>query len=229
MARKQVEMLEKIRDFGELIVRLEAYRENIIHSSTWPVFGIVMSSGTLIIWVMYLISMNNSLWFLVAVPSIVAILLYGWIHEKYSPKYFQERSWIMAFTFGVPIFALYIVGSLLLDLINASHILIGYFYSSISWYVALGLGMLLTGLTVERSTVKQRHLVFNSTLMVGVLSLLTSPLLIVLPLFLREIDVLPIIGGLLSLSLMLIMFLIGYLICLERAHTVLMGAKNEQQ
>lgn len=61
MARKQAEMLEKIRDFGELIVRLEAYRENIIHSSTWPVFGIVMSSGTLIIWVIYLMSAEKML------------------------------------------------------------------------------------------------------------------------------------------------------------------------
>ena len=61
MARKQAEMLEKIRDFGELIVRLEAYRENIIHSSTWPAFGIVMSSGTLIIWVIYLMSAEKML------------------------------------------------------------------------------------------------------------------------------------------------------------------------
>ncbi|MHA1721860.1 MAG: hypothetical protein ACTSXW_02170 [Candidatus Baldrarchaeia archaeon] len=55
----------------------------------------------------------------------------------------------MSFTFGVPIFALYIVRSLLLDLINALHILIGYFYSPISWHAVLGLGMLLTGLTVD--------------------------------------------------------------------------------
>ena len=126
-------------------------------------------------------------------------------------------------------FVIYMVGLLLLDLINVSDVLIGYFYSSISWYVVLGLGMLLTGLTVERDRVKRRHLIFNSTLMVGVFLLLTSPLLIALPLLLGEIDVLPIIGGFLSLSLMLIMFLVGYLVCLERAHTVLIGAKSEQQ
>ena len=226
MVEEGKKLLEQIRDLGEFVVRLEAYRTNIVHSSTWPVYGLITCAGVLIIWAAFLLTNNPILWSLVVIPLVAATVLYGWIHEKYSPKYLQEKSWRMIFTYGVPFTTIYIVGGLLADLFNIPPVIKWFLYSSVFWYVALGVGLALTGIFVERDVVRRGYLVFNSTLMVGSILLLTSPLLIALPLVLGSIEVLPLIGGFLALSLTLIAYLIGYLICLERAHMALMGARK---
>lgn len=194
---------------GELALKLEKYRYNIIKAFLWPIYGMLISSASILGISLFLFGKKFNF---NALPIFWAMLLvaglFGAIITMKLMKYisYEKKRWRRGIVMFIPFFILY---SLPGDQL----------YYMVIWYPALGLALLLTGLLVERNSELS---VTNTLIFVGILILISSPILLLfwkIPLS----EELMIASYLITVSLMLINYLIGTIYTLLRAERAIYG------
>jgi len=202
--------MKEAAELGELALKLEKYRYNIITALSWPIFGMVMSSAVLLINSLYLvgdslgIDIPPYIWILLIPAAIASGIVFGRL-MKYTP--YREKKWRKAVvTMFLPFFIAYIIPG-------------SPFYYTIAWYPALGIAMLLTGILIER---KSEYIVANSMTLVGLLILATSSVLLLMSKLPASKETM-IATGLVAIAMMLVIYLLGALYGFSKAQRVIYG------
>ncbi len=157
---------EKI--LGEIALKLERYRYNIVASLGWIIFGMIIGSATALMNALLLLGYDHWVFLILLIAGLLAgfVYRYFWrfvpgVEEIYRP---WKYSWVL---FALPFLFSYSVIPPLLDLSGVQNAL----YYSLAWYPSLGVGLILAGLYVER---KSRFIVTKSMTLTGVAIIVTS-------------------------------------------------------
>jgi hypothetical protein len=203
--------MEEEAKLGELVLKLEKYRYNVLMTFSWPIFGMIFGSAALLLNSAYLIGKSLGfevpphVWLLMIIAGLASGLVFGKM-MKYAP--YKERVWRRT------------VITMMTPFIVAYAIPANPFYYTTVWYPALGVALLLTGLLVER---RSEYLVASPMTVVGTITIATSPILLMLSRLPTGFETL-LAAGLICTAMMLINYLIGALYGLHKAQRVVYGA-----
>ena len=193
--------MEDAERLADIATKLERFRNNVMASLFWAMFGMVFGSALLFAGAMQLIGIAERT--IYPVMLIVAGIISGFLSVRFERFVPLEKSirkrWHLGF---IPMFIPFIISYSLIPLITK----VGAFYFSIIWYPSLGAGLFIWGIYVERnSKFVVRNLTFS-----GALMLLTS--LVLIPLSYLEITDQMILGSnLLTISMMVAIYLAAFL------------------
>ncbi|RLI81773.1 hypothetical protein DRP04_05405 [Archaeoglobales archaeon] len=164
-------MVEDMAKLGDIALKLERYRHNIASALSWVIFGMIFGSMVTLGNSLVLLGFGGIFWILLILAGITS----GYIYYKFW-KYVPEnrevkRRWKIGLVF---LFLPFIIAYSIPLPIKTP------LYCATIWYPSLGVGLLICGLYVEKTSL------VKSTVYAGVLILLTSPLL--LPLFTMPVN-----------------------------------------
>lgn len=137
--------MEDMAKLGNLALKLERYRANIIHALSWVVFGMVFSGFITLANALVLLGYHWSVfWISLAIAGTVGGYIFG-NFCKFLPK--VKKRWKI----GIPLlFIPFIVAyAFVPKFITANS-----FYFSVIWYPSLGFGLLLYGIYAERDEIR---------------------------------------------------------------------------
>ncbi len=197
--------MEDMARLGEIALKLERYRREIVRALAWVIFGMVFGS---------LLTLANSLilfgfgyevfWILLVVASIIA----GYVYARFL-RYMPAESELKRWKKGIPLmFIPLVISYLAIPAIFHANAL----YFNTVWYPSLGVGLFLCGFIAERTS---RPMTYT-----GILISVTS--LILLPISKMPSSYNVMIGaGLLCLSMMMFIYFITAIYIFFRAQRVI--------
>lgn len=202
--------MEEMAKLGDLALKLERYRYNLIASLGWVIFGMLFASAIMIFnGLIMLLGFNP--WY-IAVSLISAGVLGGLTYrffKKFMPKS-ERKEWKAGLIFlFLPFVVAYSVIPKLLTFTGLQESL----YYSLIWYPSLGVGLLLFGLFTES---KDEWLVANTSTHAGISMILSS--LAFIPLASLVTDYYGVMAlSLIASSIMLLVYLGAFLFSFFKA------------
>lgn len=165
-----MEELKELAHLSELAIKLGKCRYNIFHAVVWAIYGMAFGGTTILA---SPIAINFRAYWLYGVAAcatfVGSVYLVSMLYRRYvsaSVREVRRASRIYGVSFASSFLAVYTVWGLLGDM----------YVLSTYWYPALGLALTLSGAFADRELVRRGYLVSNSELLVGPLTLGTSPL-----------------------------------------------------
>ncbi len=198
--------MEEFRRLGDVAIRLEKYMECLAAALGWVVYGMIFAAFLMLELSLTMLGFDYRVaWLCIALAMIISTLITIKLknllpipRNKVIRRRFTRLGLILILA---PFFVSYVI---IPNLINVSVI-----YYGIIWYPSLGVGLLLTGLYVERG------LFIKTMTYGGLLMTLTS---VVLP-FIRTDNEIALI--LLCMSMTLIIYFVMFAYAFIKAQRVL--------
>ncbi len=193
--------MEDVAKLGEMALKLERYRREIIRALAWVIFGMVFGS---------IFTLANSLtlfgfgyevfWILLVIASIIA----GYVYARFL-RYMPAESELKRWKKGI--FLMFIPFAISYFVIPAIFHANALYFNTV-WYPSLGIGLFLCGLYAGC-----RQMTYT-----GMLTSVTS--LILLPISKMQSNNVVIGAGLLCLSMMMFIYFITAIYTFFRAQRV---------
>jgi len=199
---------------GDLALKLERYRYNLIASMGWVIFGSIFSIAVMVLSALILLKFDYAV--LVVIPAgIISLILFHRVKKLVSPiDSWWKWVWIPLF---IPFIIFY---SVIPQFLNFSDLQMGAYYST-AWYPSLGVAFVIIGLSIER---KDDMLVTKTMLPAGIAVILTTIPLAMLCTHVRNyIDITAM--GLIAASMMLTIYISCGLYSFFRGYKVLFNGK----
>ncbi len=151
---------EKI--LGDLALKLEKYRYNVIASLAWIVFGMAIGSASVLMNAIFLFGYTRWAFLILMGAGIIAGFAYR-CFWKFVPRIDEiYRMWRLSWIFFVtPFIISYAVIPVFLNLSDISYAL----YYSLVWYPSLGVGLIFAGIHAEK---RDEFLVTRSMTLTGI-------------------------------------------------------------
>jgi hypothetical protein len=192
--------MEDAKRLGELALKLEKYRYNLMASVSWVIFGMVFGSAVTLLNALFLFGLKwHGVLIATLIPAgFVSGIIYYKMAKLIAPK--TDDRWKHAWVFyALPFIVAYAVIPCFVNLTPLQQAL---YYSTV-WYPSLGIAFTSLGIYVER---KDDLLVTKTLLPAGITILLSTAIIVVLGGYVKSYtDVLAV--GLIATSMMLIVYL----------------------
>jgi len=205
--------MEDIKRLGDLALKLERYRYNLMAFLSWIVFGMIFASAIMFFNALMLLGYSWHVIFATIVPAgIVSGAIYYKIGKIVIPKTNErwKKTWIF---YALPFVLAYCVIPYFVKLTPLQYAL----YYSLAWYPSLGVAFVAVGVYAER---KDEMLVTKTMLPAGIAMVLTTIPLAVLCKYVKDYtDVLAV--GLIATAMMLIIYLICGLYSFFKSYEVM--------
>lgn len=198
----------------------ERYKQNMLEASVYSMIALLVGAGIYLILAVIAAGFDVPfVWSLLAMPLVMFGIIMVRL-SKHFPRRLSRDEGILKFCcFTLPFLVLYLLVSILP--IGNPDLLFG-----VTWYYALGLAQILSGLLVDKRLVREGWLSLNSGLFVGsvmyglaaILALVTTTLS---PIMLASPSKLALFELLAHTGLALIAYVIGHLALIFRSQSIL--------
>ena len=207
--------MEDAKKLGDMALKLERYRYNIVSALGWVIFGMLFGSMTILYSSLLLFGIRE--YWIIGILMIAAGITGGYTYGrfwKFIPveREVKRRWYVGVILLSIPFIVSYLMLPFLIeDFLNSSA-----FYFSTAWYPSLGFGLLFNSIYSER---KDKHLVTKTMSYAGILIILTSTIFLLIPTLGNAVTA--IAAGLLGVSMMILIYLLCALYTFFKAQRVI--------